>query len=112
MEKQQVNAVNTVDLWHKRLGHPSHEVLSLLPNSLGVISYKNKDDVCDACHHTKQTRIPFFESSNKAECIFNLIHCDVWGPYTEASSCGAHYFFTIVDDASRATWVYLMIDWI
>jgi len=24
--------------------------------------------------------------------------------------CGAHYFLSIIDDASRATWVYLMQD--
>jgi len=37
-----------------------------------------------------------------------LIHCDIWGPYREASFCGAHYFQTTMDDASRTTWVYLM----
>ncbi|XP_074305885.1 uncharacterized protein LOC141641107 [Silene latifolia] len=37
---------------------------------------------------------------------------DEWsrGPYLVASSCGAKYFLTIVDDYSRATWVYLLLD--
>ena len=42
--------------------------------------------------------------------IFELIHCDLWGPYRTVSSCGASYFLTIVDDFSRAVWIYLLVD--
>ena len=59
---------------------------------------------------TVQSRNYFPLSSSKAEKIFQLIHCDIWGPYHESSTNGAHYFLTIVDDMSWATWVYLMID--
>lgn len=38
--------------------------------------------------------------------MFDLIHCDLWGPYTKSS--GFHYFLTIVDDHSRAVWIYLI----
>ena len=41
------------------------------------------------------------------EDLFEIIHSDVWGHYTVPSSCGAHYFLTIVNDASRGVWVYL-----
>jgi len=37
-----------------------------------------------------------------------LIHCDIWGSYRTASLYGAHYFLSNVDEASRATWVFLM----
>jgi len=47
---------------------------------------------------------------NKAHELFDLVHCDIWGPYRVSSLCGAHYFLTIVDDASRGVWVYLMWD--
>ena len=30
LEARQINAINSMDLWHKRLRHPSHEILSLL----------------------------------------------------------------------------------
>ncbi|KAL0410883.1 UNVERIFIED_CONTAM: Copia protein [Sesamum latifolium] len=36
------------------------------------------------------------------------MHVDVWGPYHQASLSNCHYFLTIVDDHSRATWTYLM----
>jgi len=64
--------------------------------------------MCEICFHVKQTRRKFALSKNKAKSVFELIHCDICGPYTVPSSSGAHYFFTIIDDASRATWVYLM----
>jgi len=47
-------------------------------------------------------------SYNKAESIFELIHCAILGSHEEPSTSGAHYFLTIVDDANQATWVYLM----
>ena len=106
LEKNDVNAVNMVNLWHKQLGHPSHEVLSLLPSSLGVINYKNKNDMCETCPIAKQIRIHFPISSKKAICVFNLIHCDICGSYKEASSCEARYFLTAMDKVSRATRVF------
>ena len=39
---------------------------------------------------------------------FALIHVDVWGPYSVCTYDGFRFFLTIVDDATRSTWVYLM----
>jgi len=36
------------------------------------------------------------------------VHCDICGPYRVPTSCGAYYFLTVVDDASRAVWLFLM----
>ena len=66
------------------------------------------EDVYDVCFRTKQTRSHFSISENKVNDLFELIHCDIWGPYKVKASCGANYFLTIVDDANRATWVYPM----
>jgi len=67
-----------------------------------------KNKACDVCSRAKQTHVHFPLSTNKASNSFDLIHCDIWDPYCIASLCGAYYFFTIVDDTSRAIWVYLM----
>jgi len=106
----QAHAVRIFDLWHGRLGHPSRQVVSLLANNLdlGNIFNSKVDELCDICFHAKQTRCSFPESNSKASESFELIHCDIWGAYHVPSTCGAHYFLTIVDDASRAVWVYLM----
>ena len=39
---------------------------------------------------------------------FDLIYCDVWGPFIKSTQEGFRYFLTIVDDATRSTWLYLM----
>ena len=59
MENNQVNAISSINLWNKQLGHPSHEVLSFLPSDLGVTYDQNKDNVCKSCYHAKQTMIIF-----------------------------------------------------
>ena len=69
---------------------------------------KKLNDVCDACPLARQTRDSFPTSIHKASFLFELIHCDLRGPYSVPSSCGAVYFLTLVDDYSRAMWVYLL----
>ena len=39
---------------------------------------------------------------------FDLIHCDIWGPYHIPSYSGYQYFLTLVDDCTRFTWLYLL----
>ena len=101
---------STSELWHRRLGHPSFRVLSSLPfvDKLGFDSDQAASR--EICFRAKQTRCVFHNSSNKASSAFSLIHCDVWGPYRTSSSYGAKYFLTIVDDYSRAVWIYLKLE--
>ncbi|KAJ4769803.1 Retroelement pol polyprotein-like [Rhynchospora pubera] len=95
-------------LWHRRMGHPSTQISWPFP----VVKNDNSDlkSVCEICLQAKQTKDVFPISINKAVDSFDLIHSDVWGPYKIASHCGAHYFLTIVDDCSRAVWVFLMAE--
>lgn len=65
---------------------------------------------CDTCFRAIQTREVFYDSFNKTKDRFELIHCDVWGPYRTKSSSGAAYFLTIVDDYSRSVWTYLLLE--
>ena len=39
---------------------------------------------------------------------FDIVHCDIWGPYHVVSYTGHNYFLTLVDDCTRFTWVYLL----
>ncbi|GJX52152.1 putative RNA-directed DNA polymerase [Tanacetum coccineum] len=94
-------------VWHKRLGHPSDQVLKVLKSSL-KITKPDHNDPCDICHFSKQTREPFPLSDHTSESLGDLIHLDLWGPYRITSREGYRYFLTIVDDFSRAVWVYLI----
>ena len=76
MERNQVNVINEVKLWHKRLENPLTEVLSFLPSSLAVNSSRNEQDVCEIYFHAKQTHGNFFVSYY-TESLFELIHCDI-----------------------------------
>ena len=102
--------METYDVWHQRLGHPSKRVMSLFSSKVGNFENKGRDKPCDVCFRAKQMRKPFPLSENKATSCFDLLHCDIWGAYRYESLCEAHYFLTIIDDASRGTWVYLMKD--
>ena len=97
-------------LWHQRLGHPSYGSLSTLSSLYGFELHKELCDCCDVCHRAKQTRNSFSLSNSKAIRPFGLIHCDLWGRYHTPSYSGCHYFLCIVDDYSRAMWVFLLKD--
>lgn len=64
--------------------------------------------VCDSYVRAKHTRLSFPNSYIKTIACFELIHCDIWGSYRTPSLTGAHYFLTVVDDYSRAVWVFFL----
>ncbi|KAK3012131.1 hypothetical protein RJ639_011755 [Escallonia herrerae] len=96
------------ELWHRRMGHPSSQPLIHLP-TVSVVSPSLKT-ICDVCCRAKHSRTIFPDSTSRAMDIFGLVHCDIWGPYRVSTISGTKYFLTIVDDYSRAVWVYLMHD--
>ena len=101
------NTVVPSSLWHLRLGHPSDVKLSLLKNVLhdSVCTF-NKD--CEICPLAKHKRLPFPFPNHISDSPFNIVHCDIWGPYSDPTVDGHKYFLTIIDDCTRSTWVYLM----
>nr|GEX82373.1 putative Gag-pre-integrase domain, Gag-polypeptide of LTR copia-type [Tanacetum cinerariifolium] len=97
----------TIDAWHRRLRHASNIKFSRV-SFLKDVSSSFNAKVCDSCNKAKLTRLPFPISSTKTSNCFDLIHYDIWGKYRRPSLTGANYFLTIVDDYSRAVWVYLL----
>ena len=100
----QANAMDSHIIWHSRLGHPSSQVLCLRLKDISVSTcyQNNKVDSCDVCFCANQTRNQFNISESKADNLLEIIHYKIWGSYRISLFCGAHYFLTIVDDASRA----------
>ncbi|GJW71282.1 ribonuclease H-like domain-containing protein, partial [Tanacetum coccineum] len=95
-------------LWHQRLGHPADPVLDVLKSSLNLDSQTISEHLCDTCNKAKQTREPFPLSDHKSSKIGELVHLDVWGPYKVTSRDGFRYFLTVVDDFTRAVWIYML----
>jgi hypothetical protein len=96
------------DVWHFRLGHLSDSRLKLLSQYDSRISI-NTNNCCTVYPLAKQHRLPFPVSDSISNKNFDLIHFDIWGPYSTDSLNGVKYFLTIVDDFSRFTWVHLMV---
>ncbi|XP_075664576.1 uncharacterized protein LOC142634167 [Castanea sativa] len=75
-------------LWHLRLGHVSdtklHVLHDCLPDVINV--HSNKD--CALCPIAKQKRLPFPFFNHLSYNAFDLIHCDVWGPFAKFTHDG------------------------
>lgn len=95
-----------MELWYCRLGHPSSKPLEMLQLS-DFCSSAFDSKTCDVCIRAKQTRYSFPLSINKTSMAFEMIHCDLWGPYRTTNLCGSRYFLTILDDYSQGVWIYL-----
>ena len=91
-----------------RLGHASNNKLHALHNYIPDVQTFHSNKNCVLCPIAKQKRLPFPSFNHIWNNAFNLIHCDVWGPFAKLTHDGFKYFLTIVDDATRSTWVYLM----
>nr|KAJ0191767.1 hypothetical protein LSAT_V11C800422600 [Lactuca sativa] len=91
---------------HSKLGHPADQALTSLKK---VLNFGNESlPPSDVCHRAKQTRESFSLSQHTSTQLGELVHLDVWGPYRLASVEGFKYFLTVVDDFTRATWVFLL----
>ena len=63
---------------------------------------------CFVCPLAKQKMLSFPTFVSFFASCFDLIHANIWGPYSTPSLNGSRYFLTLKDDYSRCTWVFLM----
>ncbi|CAM8965547.1 unnamed protein product [Rhodiola kirilowii] len=97
------------NIWHLRMGHmPFAKLRTFLQKYVPDISTKEICKHCPPCHFAKQSKLQFPSSTHLSENIFDMIHCDIWGPFNVPTMSGCKYFLTIVDDKSRCTWTYLL----
>ena len=98
-------------VWHKRLGHPSEEVLAVMLKKSEVIpSIDVSPSVCTACIQGKMTKLPFPISQDRSTVVFERIHSDIWGPSPQKSVEGYRYYISLVDDCSRFVWIFPMVN--
>jgi len=62
--------------WHRRLGHPSHEVMTKLASVIPSCTKETSNSLCHACQLGRHIRSPFTSSTSRASNNFDLIHCD------------------------------------
>ena len=93
-------------LWHLRLGHlPFPQLQTATKN---IVTCPSMECICQICPIARQIRSSFSHSTIKTTQPFELIHVDIWGPYTVPTYTKCNFFLTIVDDYSRHTWVHFL----
>nr|KYP43047.1 Retrovirus-related Pol polyprotein from transposon TNT 1-94 [Cajanus cajan]KYP69794.1 Retrovirus-related Pol polyprotein from transposon TNT 1-94 [Cajanus cajan] len=73
-----------------------------------TMSNSYSSSTCHICPVAKFKRLPFQCHNHFCTKPFDLIHCDVWGPYRHPTYNSMKYFLTLVDDHSRYTWIHLL----
>lgn len=58
---------------------------------------------CYICPLAKQRKLSFVSHNNMSSSPFDLIHCDIWGPYLEMAYLGYRFFVTLFDDCTCFT---------
>ncbi|CAI7834829.1 unnamed protein product [Closterium sp. NIES-53] len=99
------------ETWHERLCHINIPMLQKLVKDgslkgLEVKGAAKEIGSCPTCLETKFTKFPFSSGTGPAKAPLALVHMDVVGPTRAPSLSGSRYFLTIVDDHTRAVWVY------
>ena len=102
-----------LELWHRRLCHPSYPVLRKmiredLVTGLKITSDVKPDPICEPCLAGKMVADPFPSSSHRATHLLGLIHSDVHGPIRTPSHSGFIYWVTFIDDSGRFRVVFPM----
>ena len=101
------------DVWHKRLGHASSEILRRAHVDglmLGADLSRVYVDFCEPCVKGKMPRKPFLSNASgiKTTRPLELVHSDLCGPMTTKSIGGSRYFLTFIDDYTRYAFVYFV----
>ena len=99
-------------LWHKRLGHASHDVIgktaSLVKGMSGMEKQSKSQSNCEDCVLSKSCRnvrpSATIESAEATKPL-DLVHTDIIGPMKYSSFGGKRYIIPLYDDCSAASLV-------
>ena len=100
---------NKEEIWlqHRRLGHPSFNVLKVVfPSLFKNVSIESLHG--DICEFAKHKRSSYPRSNTRTFVPFELIHSDIWGPSNISNISGFRWFVSFIDDCTRVTWIYLL----
>ncbi|CAL2257014.1 unnamed protein product [Prunus armeniaca] len=101
-------------LWHRRYGHLSWSGLKILQQKKmvkGLPEFQAHTKVCEECLVGKQQRDPFPKKRTwRASQILQLVHADICGPINPISNSKKRYLLSFIDDYSRKTWVYYLVE--
>ena len=107
--KDSSGSLNTLDLWHHRLGHPSLKIVKFVLSNCNIyVPNKMQFSFCSASCYGKIHKLLFYSSDTIYTQPLQLIHSDLWGPSPLQSSSGYYYYIHFVNVYSRFTYIYLL----
>ena len=101
----------TYDFWHEALGHLNPTALSKAVKGMysdadtAKIPPAPKDFHCKSCIVSKSVHHPPKTVTPRNLKPFDLILSDLEGPFPDTSLGGARYFISLIDYATRYSWV-------
>jgi hypothetical protein len=102
-----VNVDDLANIWHSRLCHINFgsvsASMSLIPNITIV-----KGSKCHSCVQSKQPRKSHKAAEERHLAPLELIHSDLCEMNGVLTKGGKRYFMTLIDDASRFCYAYLL----
>jgi transposase InsO family protein len=96
-------------LWHSRLCHVNFGLMKQLSSMSLIPSFTfAKGSKCHSCVQSKQPRKPHKAAEERNLAPLELIHSDLCEMNGVLTKGGKRYFMTLIDDATRFCYVYLL----
>ena len=99
------------DIWHKRFGHPSKDVLRKAPENVKGfpqnLEIPKETTPCPGCAKGKMPSRSFPPSQSRASRPFELIHSDL-KEFPVLSYHKHKYFISFLDDFTSHAWIILL----
>lgn len=104
-----------LEIWHMRLGHLNERAIrQLVDQSTGMtIGPSNPRTLhmnCDPCLRGSQHRQVSYKQGNPGTQLLEHVWADVKGPLLEKDIHGFHYFVVFLDEKSRFTTIYPLLE--
>ena len=113
LEEDKLKKLNTVMLWHSRLGHMSAKYMQKFRKMYTEIQNFNDSDFdeglreCDVCFRAKMNKLPFQKIRNRENAPLLRVHADVMGYITPVTYPKQYKFIVaFVDSYSRFAMTY------
>ena len=103
------NVSDDASVWHSRLCHVNFGLMSRLSSMCLIPKFTiAKGSKCHSCVQSKQPRKPHKAAEERHLAPLELIHSDLCEMNGVLTKGGKRYFMTLIDDATRFCYVYLL----
>lgn len=103
--------LETMDLWHHRMGHISEAATRNLVNSVKGVKFGPEDKLskCEPCIIGKHAHTPHPSSlTPKTTQLLELVHCDLCGPFPVLTPHGKQYLIAFLEDSANLLKVFCL----